>query len=192
MNFVVIFGPPAVGKMTVGHELSKLTGLKLFHNHLTIDLVLNFFEFGEPPFNRLVGEFRRRVFEEVAASDLSGLIFTFVWAIDLESEREFIDKSCAIFRKRGGVVYFVELEADLPERLKRNETEFRLLQKPPKRDIEKSRANLLAHEEKYRMNTDGDFFYQENYLKINNTNLSPDKAARLIAEKFGFSTTNNF
>ena len=44
MKFVVIFGPPAVGKMTVGQELAKLTGLKLFHNHMTIELVLNFFD----------------------------------------------------------------------------------------------------------------------------------------------------
>ena len=43
--------------MSVGYELAKLTGLKLFHNHMTIDLVLNFFEFGDQPFFRLVDEF---------------------------------------------------------------------------------------------------------------------------------------
>src|SRR5687768_16427169 len=74
MKFVVIFGPPAVGKMTVGHELAKITGLKLFHNHMPIDLVLNFFDFREAPFFRLVSEFRRRVLEEVAASELPRLI----------------------------------------------------------------------------------------------------------------------
>ena len=75
MKFVIIFGPPAAGKMTVGYELAKLTGFRLFHNQMTIDLVLNFFSFGQPPFHRLVGEFRRRIFEEVAASNLPGLIF---------------------------------------------------------------------------------------------------------------------
>ncbi len=186
MKFIVIFGPPAVGKMTVGFELAKLTGFKLFHNHLTIDLVLNFFEFGEPRFHRLVGEFRRRMFEEVAESDLAGLIFTFVWAFDLESEKNFIDKSCDIFREKGADIYFIELEADLAERLKRNETEFRLSQKPPKRNIKKSRANLLESQEKHKLNTDGNFFYEENYLKINNTNLSAVVTARKIIEKFGF------
>ncbi|MCH7663235.1 MAG: shikimate kinase, partial [Chloroflexi bacterium] len=43
MKFIILFGPLAVGKMTVGQELEKLTGLKLFHNHLTIELVLPFF-----------------------------------------------------------------------------------------------------------------------------------------------------
>lgn len=42
MKLVVIFGPLAVGKMTVGQELAKRTGLRLFHNHMTIDLVANF------------------------------------------------------------------------------------------------------------------------------------------------------
>ena len=36
MKFILIFGPQAVGKMTVGQELQKITGLKLFHNHMTL------------------------------------------------------------------------------------------------------------------------------------------------------------
>jgi hypothetical protein len=68
MTFVVIFGPSAVGKMMVGQELARLTGYKLFHNHVTIDLVTEYFEFGTPPFSRLVREFRTRIVEEAAAS----------------------------------------------------------------------------------------------------------------------------
>lgn len=170
--------------MTVGHELAKLTGLKLFHNHMTIDLVLNFFEFGEEPFFKLVNEFRRRVFEEVAASELPGLIFTFVWALESEGDRKFIDDSCEIFRKQGAEVFFVELEADQEERLKRNESEFRLAEKSPKRDLEKSRERLLADDAKYKLNSNGDFFYTQNYLKIVNTNLPAVEAARQIAETF--------
>jgi hypothetical protein len=151
---------------------------------MTIDLVLNLFDFGHPRFRKLVSEFRRRVFEEVAASDLPGLIFTFVWALDLESDRAFIERSCDIFREKGAGVYFVELEAELPERLKRNESEFRLSQKPSKRDVEKSRGRLLEDGENHRLNSQGDFFHRENYLKIENTNLSAHEAARRIAETF--------
>ena len=184
MKFVVIFGPPAVGKMTVGQELAKLTGLKLFHNHMTIELVLNFFDFGDPRFGRLVSEFRKRVFEEVAASELPGLIFTFVWALDLESDKDFIDRSCDIFRQKGAEVYFVELTAQLPERLKRNESESRLSHKPSKRDVKTSKELLLEHDEKYRFNSDNDFFYNENYLKIDNTHLPAHEAALRIVETF--------
>lgn len=187
MKFIVIFGPPAGGKMSVGQELAKLTQFKLFHNHMTIELVLNFFDFGDPRFQRLVSEFRRRVFEEVAASDLPGLIFTFVWALDLESDKAFIDRSCEIFREKGAEIYFVELEADLPERLKRNEAPSRLTEKPSKRDVNASRAILLEHVEKYRFNSNGDFFYTDNYVKIDNTHLSAHDAAQRIVETFKFN-----
>ena len=46
MKLVIIFGPQAVGKMTAGQELEKITGLKLFHNHMTNDLVSCFFDYG--------------------------------------------------------------------------------------------------------------------------------------------------
>ena len=40
MKLVIIIGPPAVGKMTIGQALEKITDLKLFHNHMSIELVL--------------------------------------------------------------------------------------------------------------------------------------------------------
>ena len=62
MELVIIFGPPAVGKMAVGMELEKLTDFKLFHNHMTIELVQPFFNYGTATGKKLVGEFRRRLF----------------------------------------------------------------------------------------------------------------------------------
>src|SRR5688500_19972159 len=88
-TLVIIFGPPAVGKMTVGDALERRTGLRLFHNHHTIDLALRFFEYGTPPFNRLVSEFRTRIFEEVASSPLPGMVFTYVWAFEDESDARY-------------------------------------------------------------------------------------------------------
>lgn len=174
--------------MTVGHELSKLTGFRLFHNHVTIELVLEFFDYGSPPFERLVAEFRRRIFEEVAGSDLPGLIFTFVWAVEHNSDRAFVERSCDIFRTKGAEVYFVELEAELPERLRRNETEFRLSRKPSKRDVAKSREHLLETDRKYKLNSDGGQFIAGKYIRIENTDLPADQAALRIAEEFGFTS----
>jgi hypothetical protein len=188
MKLVIIFGPPAVGKMTVGYELAKRTGLKLFHNHMTIDPLLNIFEWGQPAFHRLVGEFRRRIFEEVSRSELPGLIFTYVWALDHESDKSDIDSICDIFRTQGAEVFFVELEADLDARLERNETEFRLAQKPSKHNTKRSRSNILDWEGKHKMNSAGDFFYTENYLKLNNTHLSAAEAAEQIITAFEFET----
>ena len=70
----MIFGPPAIGKMAVGKEVERATGIRLFHNHMTIELVLNFFPFGSPAFSRLVNDFRRNLFKEIARSDLPGLV----------------------------------------------------------------------------------------------------------------------
>ncbi|TKJ90695.1 shikimate kinase [Paenibacillus sp. CFBP13512] len=38
MKFIILFGPQAVGKMTVGQSLVAKTNFKLFHNHMSIDL----------------------------------------------------------------------------------------------------------------------------------------------------------
>jgi hypothetical protein len=97
-TLVFVVGPPAVGKMTVGAALAARTGLKLFHNHRTIDLILPFFAFGSPPFNRLVSEFRQRILEEVASSDLLGLIFTYVWAFDQPTDDADVEAYSAIFK----------------------------------------------------------------------------------------------
>lgn len=182
---IIIIGPPAVGKMAVGLELAKLTGFKLFHNHMSIDLVLNFFEYGSEKFHILNGEFRRRIFEEVATSDLAGLIFTFVADFSDERDKKYLEWISDLFRKQGAGVYYVELEADLNERLRRNKGKLRMDLKPSKRDTLRSEQGLLSLEKQHVMNSNDEypFFFQENYLKIDNTNLSAKKVASLIQEE---------
>ena len=43
-KLVLICGPQAVGKMTVCQELTKITDLKLFHNHMTIVPLVQIFQ----------------------------------------------------------------------------------------------------------------------------------------------------
>ena len=184
MTLVIIFGPPAVGKMAVGLELERRTGFRLFHNHMTADPVLRLFPFESPAYRRLVAEFRRRIFEEYAASEAKGLIFTFVWVLDDPQDREFVDRTMRIFADRGARVCFVELEATQAERLRRNETPLRLAEKRPQRDVDGSRAFLLDADRKYRMNSTGTFFYPDRHLKIDNTTLEPETVARQIVAHF--------
>ena len=141
--------------MTVGHEVAARTGMRLFHNHHSIDLALRFFAYGTPPFQRLVGEFRRRIFEEVAASELPGLIFTYVWAFDDPRDAASVEAYAAIFRRHGGRVMFAELEASREERLRRNETELRLAEKPSKRDLAASRRALLEADARWQLGSRG-------------------------------------
>ena len=186
MKLVIILGPMAVGKMTVGQELAKITGLKLFHNHMTIDLVSNFFGYGSPQGNRIVKLFRQEIFEEVSKSDLPGLIFTYVWAFDLHSEESsYIEGICDMFRSRGGEIVMVELEAPLEVRLKRNATENRLLHKPTKRNLEWSNNDVLDGDKNHRLNSLPGEITEENYLRIDNSELSAEAVAVMIKERFG-------
>ena len=187
MKLVILFGPPAVGKMTVGQELARATGLKLFHNHMTIDLLLNFFEYGTKEFSRLNSLFRNEIFDAVAASGLPGLIFTYMWALNVPGDKSYIDDLASIFFDRGATVYYAELQADLEIRLKRNKEATRLEQKPSKRDLATSEAMLLRHDKEFELNTSEQrpFFYKSNYLKIDNTNLAAVEVAAIIKEKFG-------
>lgn len=184
MKLVLIFGPQAVGKMTVGQELEKITGLKLFHNHMTIELVSHFFSYGSKEGKRLVSLFRQEIFEEVAKSDLEGLIFTYVWAFDMQADWDYVDKVCNIFEERGGEVYFVELEAEFEERLIRNKSPLRLEHKPTKRNIEFSERDLISTMEKYRLNSEDGEIKRKNYIRINNTKLSPEEVAKIIKKNF--------
>lgn len=183
-KLVLITGPQAVGKMTVGQELAKMTDLKLFHNHMTIDLVSNFFSYGSETGRNLVIDFRMKIFEAVAKSDLEGIIFTFVTAYDCKEDIEFLEKIKELFRENGGEAYYIELQASLDVRLERNKTENRLKNKPTKRDIEVSEQRMLKTETKYRMESLDGEVKEKNYLKIDNTNISPEKVAKIIKEKF--------
>ena len=181
MKLVFLIGNGAVGKMTVGQELMKLTGLRLFHNHMTIEPVIEVFGYYNGP---VVTKMREAIFEEFAKSDNYGMIFTFMWAFDAQEDWDYVDHVTNIFKEQGAEVYYVELVAPQEVRLKRNETENRLNNKASKRNLEFSRNNILTHDQKYRLESyDGEITF-ENYIKIDNTNLSPQEAARMIQERF--------
>ncbi|MCG7381038.1 AAA family ATPase [Paenibacillus sp. ACRRY] len=184
MKFIIIFGPQAVGKMTVGQELEKITNLKLFHNHMTIELVSPYFSYGTPQGKRLVSLFRQEIFEEVAKSNLPGLIFTYVWAFDLKEDAEYIGKISDLFTSQGGQVCYVELEADRAERLTRNRSPHRLLHKATKRNVEWSEQDLLDSMKKHQLNSTPGEFTHEHYIRINNTNKSPEAVAEAIKKRF--------
>ncbi|MBC7893973.1 MAG: hypothetical protein H7066_01085 [Cytophagaceae bacterium] len=170
--------------MTVGHELAKRTGFRLFHNHQSIEFVLQYFPYGTPPFQRLVGDLRRRIFQEVAASDLPGLIFTYVWAFDDPRDEEAVEAYAKVFRDRGSRVSFVELEATQEERLRRNETEFRLAEKPSKRNVDVSRRRLLDDDARYQLNSCGRYDSRADWLRLEVTSLSAADVAERIIDHF--------
>ena len=186
MKLVIIFGPQAVGKMTVGQELQKLTNFKLFHNHMTIDLVSNFFSYGSQEGRRLSDLIRKEIFEEVSKTNLEGLIFTYVWAFDEQSDWDYIENLHNLFDSKGAGVYYVELEADIKTRLERNITPNRLENKPTKRDVAWTKKDILKTAKKYRLNSNPKEIKHPNYIKIDNTEKVAQEVAKEIADKFHF------
>ena len=170
MKLIFLFGNAAVGKMTVGQELMKLTGLRLFHNHMTIEPVIEIFgTYNSVAIQRL----REVVFEEFSKSDCYGMIFTFMWAFDQQADWDYVEHIKDIFRPYGTEFYYVELVASQKVRLERNATENRLRHKASKRDVELSNQRLLQDDAKFRLESLPGEITFENYLRLDNTHLSP-------------------
>src|SRR5208283_3137204 len=100
-------------KLTVARELATMTGHKLFHNHLVVDLLLPMFEFGSAPFVELREEIWLSVFEQACRSQAAGLIFTF--APEATVRPGFIQRTLHVIAYGNGQVDFVELVCPLAE-----------------------------------------------------------------------------
>lgn len=151
VRLLLIIGPPAVGKMTVGRQIAARSDFRLFHNHHTIEPLVEIFGYGSDAFETLNAEFRHRVVEEAARHGLD-LIFSFVWDLQDRADAEFVELLVAPYRDNGGEVWVLELAAGLETRLVRNHGESRLASKPSKRDLEWSDGNVRDME-RHQMNT---------------------------------------
>jgi len=106
VKLVFIYGPPAVGKLTIAKELGRMTGFKLFHNHVSVDFVESVFDFDTPTFWRLVDKYRREMLEEAAKEGID-TIFTFVYGKGPDDE--FVKDILKRVESHGGRVFFVRL-----------------------------------------------------------------------------------
>lgn len=151
---------------------------------MTIEVLTKIFDYSRDSFRKLNEEFRIKIFEEFAKSDEEGIIFTTTWDFDDEEEWDRIYKYIQIFKVNNAEIYIVELETNLEERLKRNKMENRLLNKPSKRNLEWSEKDLLKSVEKYRFNSKENEIKEENYLRIDNTNLNANVVAEMTKNRF--------
>ena len=185
-ELLLIIGPPAVGKMTVGRAVCAASDFRLFHNHHTIEPLHEIFGFGSAPFLRLSDEFRMRVIEEAAESAVR-LVFTFVWPVDDTGDAEVVRSYLAPYADRRLPISFVELYAGLETRLVRNVQPDRIAAKPSKADLAWSDAHVREADDLYRMNTDpaapsraDEVLARHRHLRLDNTHLAPEEAADAI------------
>ena len=180
--------------MTVGQELAKLTGYKLLYNHMVVDLVTEFFEFGTAAYGKLTRSFFLQLIEAAAEEQINlivtfGLFFgrqnagepTDEFAFGEHNAREVIDELSAPFRTRRHRTCFIELAAALETRIARNETPNRRAHKK----VDWSTPERLREIDAWgRWNSDGDFPYPDDHLFIDNTDVSAADAASMIRERF--------
>lgn len=181
MKLLFLIGDTAVGKMTVGQELMKITPLRLFHNHMMIEPVIEIFGYFHPP---AISRLRDVIFEEFAASSCEGMIFTFLWAFDLPPDWEYVEHVKDIFQAYDTEFFYAELVAPQEIRLQRNRTENRLRHKASKRDLERSEQRLLDDDSAHRcVSLDGEVPFP-NYIKIDTSHLTAAQTAEVIRDTF--------
>ena len=181
MKFVFLIGDSAVGKMTVGQELMKITDLRLFHNHMTIEPIIEIFGRYDAD---TVSQIREIIFRNFAASENYGMIFTYMMDFDMPSEWDYLEHVKSIFEPYDTEFYYVELIATQEVRLERNVSENRLRNKASKRDIEISNQRLIDDDRNHRcVSYEGEIPF-EHYLRIENENMEAIETARLIKETF--------
>lgn len=186
-ELMVVFGPPAVGKMTVGRAVCERSDFAMFLNHHTVEPLAEVFGMGTAPFRTLTGEFRRRVVEEAAAAGVP-LVLTLVWNLGGDEDARWVEGLVSPYAGAGLPVSFVELAADLETRLERNRGEDRLLAKPSKRDLAWSDAHVREREA-WTLNTDPHVevpadrvLAAHRHLRLDTGALTPGEAAdRILA-----------
>ncbi|MFC1682059.1 AAA family ATPase [Nanoarchaeota archaeon] len=169
MKLVFIYGPPAVGKLTVANELSKLSKYKIFHNHLVGDLLYSLFGFNTPQYRNLSIKFRLEMIKAATEDDTS-FIMTFCYSY--KKFDSFIKKIIKNVESANGKIYFIQIICDKSELFKRVKAESR-----------KKYTKVTSIDKLKNTLKEWDMFKAIPYVKsltIDNTNLSAKKVAEKI------------
>ncbi len=106
MNLILLYGPFASGKLTIGKELGKMTGYKFLENNAVNKPPLQVFPFGTPVFKRITNKLRVDICREAAAHNVN-LITSMVYAVGEDDDH--IRELMEAVTKEGGHVKFVHV-----------------------------------------------------------------------------------
>lgn len=160
-----------MGKLTIARALASMTGGRLFHNHLTVNLALSVFDFGTPGFVALRERVWMETFRAAVAERVPLLIFTF--NPENTVPQSFIDGLFSEMTAAGVEMIPVELTAS------EEAIEERIVSES--RRIERKTLGLAAYRE---LREEGVFVtpvIPTPRLTIDTEKLSPSEAAEKIA-----------
>jgi hypothetical protein len=167
-----MYGPPASGKLTIAEKLSEHTGIPLFHNHLSRDLVEDIYGDKLPQNYALVDHIRLSVFDYCSKNG-TDLIFTYVYGGPDDNEN--VRKFTKTIENNGGEVVFVELSAAREDLIDRVNNESRTKHK-----------KLLDPAIMKNITEDISIYSIPHVkpLKIDTSKLSPDEAVTIITNDY--------
>src|SRR3989339_543972 len=110
MKLIFVYGPPAVGKLTVAKALATKTNFKLVDNHTLVNPIAYVFGWDNPERSRLADLFRTEFFKSAAKENIS-LITTSGGGG--QSFKDFHDRIINAVTSEGGEVIFVRLTASI-------------------------------------------------------------------------------
>lgn len=176
MKMIFLYGPPAVGKLTVAKELAKLTGYKLFHNHLTVDLVSSLYEWGSSKYWEYLRSIREQLLANLAKDDIN-IIFTFVYAAG--EDEEVMERMFKKVEEKGGEVLLVQLKTSVEKLKERIVAEDR-------RQFKKMHKteSLDSWLEQYRL---FEAYPNRHNFVVDNSEITPKKVAELIVQKYNLT-----
>ncbi|MBI2446439.1 MAG: AAA family ATPase [Parcubacteria group bacterium] len=174
MNLVIIYGPPAVGKLTTAQELSKITGYKIFHGHQTQDIIFPIFGHDSPTTKKLMPEIRFRIFEEAMKQNIN-LIFT---CCPDPSAYDFMRQIVELSIRHEGSVLFARIYCNFEDECKRVESLSRKSYSAKLHSIEALSWALQREDLTRKVEFIGE------HLEINNTLISAKEVAEKIREYY--------
>lgn len=172
MKLVFLYGPPASGKYTIAKLLAEKTGYKLFHNHLTLDLLKSVFDFGAPGFFELSQKIRLQVFEEASHQHISGIVFTYVY--EKGKDDSFIREVREKVTAAGGELKFVQIYCEQEELLKRVKEESR-------KEFHKINSEEVLREHLNKEDTTSPISFVGS-TKVDTTHLSAEESLEKVME----------
>ena len=122
MKLVILYGPPAAGKLTIANELATISNIKVFDNHQVIDIIEPIVTRKYKDFAELIYTTQRKIVAAAVAANQENVVMTFPYAANLQRDVDFISGLTNDSRADGAEVYPVFLKCD-PDTLRKRATE---------------------------------------------------------------------
>ncbi|AAZ38020.1 AAA family ATPase [Pseudomonas savastanoi pv. phaseolicola] len=174
-KLVLLYGPPAVGKLTVSKELTQHLSAILFHNHLIFDVVANLL----PPdcsfedCKRFTCRLRLSAMELLLECDDRVVVTTFCYrGID---DDWYIDALKVLCQKYQTIPYFVQLTAANEHLLDRAENEDR-------RAFRKVNSRTCLEDILRNNNNYAASIHAINHICLDTSTLAPWRAALMLMD----------